>query len=52
MGINKVIVGASSVRHLEDNLVDLVKRALPEEAAEALEKAWSVAKGAVPKYWH
>lgn len=49
---DKVIVGASSVRHLEENLVDLEKGTLPEEVVEALEKAWSVAKGVVPKYWH
>jgi aflatoxin B1 aldehyde reductase len=49
---DKVIVGASSMRHLEENLVDLEKGALPEEIVEALEKAWSVAKGVAPKYWH
>jgi aflatoxin B1 aldehyde reductase len=49
---DKVIVGASSVRHLEENLVDLEKEALPEEVVDALEKAWSVAKGVVPRYWH
>jgi aflatoxin B1 aldehyde reductase len=49
---DKVIVGASSVRHLEENLADLEKGALPEEVVDALEKAWSVAKGVVPKYWH
>ena len=49
---DKVIVGASRVRHLEENLVDLEKEALPEEVVDALEKAWSVAKGVVPKYWH
>jgi aflatoxin B1 aldehyde reductase len=49
---DKVIVGASRVRHLEENLVNLEKEALPEEVVDALEKAWSVAKGVVPKYWH
>jgi aflatoxin B1 aldehyde reductase len=49
---DKVIVGASRVRHLEENLVDLEKEALLEEVLDALEKAWSVAKGVVPKYWH
>jgi aflatoxin B1 aldehyde reductase len=49
---DKVIVGASSVKHLEENLVDLEKEVLPEEVVEALEKAWIVAKGVAPKYWH
>jgi aflatoxin B1 aldehyde reductase len=40
------------VKHLEENLVDLEKEVLPEEVVEALEKAWIVAKGVAPKYWH
>jgi aflatoxin B1 aldehyde reductase len=47
-----VIVGASSVNHLEVNLVDLEKGALPENVVEAVEKAWPVVKGVAPKYWH
>lgn len=47
-----IIVGASSVKHLEDNLVDLEKGPLPEDVLEALEKAWAKTKGVAPKYWH
>lgn len=47
-----IIIGASSVKHLEDNLVDLEKGPLPEDMVEVLEKAWLVVKGVAPKYWH
>jgi aflatoxin B1 aldehyde reductase len=47
-----IIVGASSVRHLEGNLVDLEKGLLPNEVVEAVENAWLLVKGVAPKYWH
>jgi aflatoxin B1 aldehyde reductase len=47
-----IIVGASSTKHLEENLVDLEKGPLPEDVVQALEKAWMTAKAVVPKYWH
>ena len=47
-----VIVGASSVKHLEGNLADLEKGPLPEEVVEVLEKAWLMTKAVAPKYWH
>lgn len=47
-----IIVGASSVKHLEENLEDLEKGALPEDVLEALEKAWAKTRGVAPKYWH
>ncbi|CZR58186.1 related to aldehyde reductase [Phialocephala subalpina] len=47
-----IIVGASSTKHLEENLVDLEKGPLPEDVVEALEKAWLKTKGVAPKYWH
>lgn len=49
---DSIIVGASSVRHLEQNLADLEKGSLPEDVVETLEKAWLVVKGVAPKYWH
>ncbi|KAH6680202.1 NADP-dependent oxidoreductase domain-containing protein [Halenospora varia] len=49
---DSIIVGASSVKHLEGNLEDLEKGKLPEEVVEALEKAWLMVKGKAPKYWH
>lgn len=47
-----VIIGASSTKHLEDNLVDLEKGPLPEDVLQALDKAWAVAKGSAWNYFH
>jgi aflatoxin B1 aldehyde reductase len=47
-----IIVGASSTRHLEENLADLEKGPLPEDMVEALESAWLKVKAVAPKYWH
>jgi aflatoxin B1 aldehyde reductase len=49
---DSIIVGASSVNHLEENLVDLEKGPLPDDVVEVMEKAWAVTKGSAPKYWH
>ncbi|KAF2770535.1 hypothetical protein EJ03DRAFT_360604 [Teratosphaeria nubilosa] len=35
-----IVIGASSVKHIEQNLVDLEKEPLPEEVLEALNKGW------------
>ncbi|RAL11225.1 aldo/keto reductase family protein [Aspergillus homomorphus CBS 101889] len=47
-----IIVGASSVRHLEENLADLEKEPLPEEVVKVVEEVWLTIKGVAPKYWH
>ncbi|KAK1148372.1 hypothetical protein N8T08_010183 [Aspergillus melleus] len=47
-----VIVGASSVKHLESNLVDLEKGPLPDDVFRAVEGAWTCVRGVVPPYWH
>lgn len=47
-----ILVGASSVKHLETNLVDLEKTSLPDEVVQALEEAWLLVKGVAPNYWH
>jgi aflatoxin B1 aldehyde reductase len=47
-----IIVGASSTKHLEENLADLEKGPLPEDVVEAVEKAWLRTKAVAPKYWH
>jgi aflatoxin B1 aldehyde reductase len=51
---DKVIIGASSNEQLEMNLKDFEGAELPGEVVEALDKAWSVCKGAdaAGKYWH
>ena len=47
-----IIIGASSVKHVEENLADLEKRPLPEEVVEIVEQAWLKAKPAAPRYFH
>lgn len=47
-----VIIGASSMKHLEENLVDLEKGPLPEDVVEALDQAWAKTKGVVINYFH
>jgi aflatoxin B1 aldehyde reductase len=49
---DSVIIGASSVKHLEQNLLDLEKGPLPDEVVKSLDEAWGVVKGEVYKYWH
>ena len=47
-----IIVGASSVKHLEENLTDLEGGPLPDDVVEALEAAWLKTKAVAPKYHH
>jgi len=47
-----VIIGASSINHIEQNLIDLEKGPLPATVVQALDEAWGVVKGDVIKYWH
>ncbi|CRG87784.1 hypothetical protein PISL3812_04805 [Talaromyces islandicus] len=47
-----VIIGASSLPQLEQNLADLDKGPLPSDVVEALDKAWRITKGIVNNYWH
>ncbi|KAJ7740246.1 NADP-dependent oxidoreductase domain-containing protein [Mycena maculata] len=47
-----VIVGASSKKHLEDNLEALDKGPLPADVVEALEAGWEHARALPLKYWH
>lgn len=35
-----VIIGASSTKHLEENLADMEKGPLPEEVLQALDAGW------------
>ncbi|KDR73431.1 hypothetical protein GALMADRAFT_212339 [Galerina marginata CBS 339.88] len=35
-----IIIGASSLKHIEENLVDLEKGPLPEEVVKVLDEAW------------
>ncbi|KAF2106602.1 NADP-dependent oxidoreductase domain-containing protein [Lophiotrema nucula] len=49
---DKIIIGASSAKQLEENLVDLEKGPLPEDVVEAMDAGWLRVKGVVPKYFH
>jgi aflatoxin B1 aldehyde reductase len=46
-----IIIGASIVRHLEENLKDLEKGPLPDDVVEAVEIVWPLVKGVAPNYW-
>jgi aflatoxin B1 aldehyde reductase len=47
-----VIIGASSTKHLEENLVDLEKGPLPEEVVQALDAGWEKTRAVSGRYWH
>jgi aflatoxin B1 aldehyde reductase len=49
---DKVIIGASSEKHLEHNLLDFEKGPLPEDVVQALDEAWKIAKGLAYPYYH
>ena len=47
-----ILIGASSTRHIEQNMKDLEKGPLPEEVAKALDQAWERVKPLTTRYWH
>lgn len=47
-----VIIGASSLAHIEQNLVDLEKGPLPEDVVKALDEAWADVKVHASNYFH
>ncbi|KAK5635622.1 hypothetical protein RRF57_011334 [Xylaria bambusicola] len=47
-----IILGAGSLGNLENNLNDLEKGPLPEEAVKTLDDAWLICKPRAPKYWY
>lgn len=47
-----VIIGASSAKQLESNLVDLEKGPLLEDVVKALDDERHLVKGFQGKYWH
>ncbi|KAK3807046.1 MAG: Aldo/keto reductase [Benniella sp.] len=46
-----IIIGASSIAHLESNLNDLEKGPLPKEVVEAFDEAWEHVRVACPSYF-
>ncbi|KAJ6580794.1 Aldo/keto reductase [Mycena capillaripes] len=47
-----VLIGASSLAHIEQNLVDLEKGPLPDEVVAALDAAWERVKSYASNYYH
>ncbi len=47
-----IIIGASNVAHMEQNMVDLEKGPLPQDVLKALDEGWERVKGISLKYWH
>lgn len=47
-----ILIGASSTKHIEQNLKDLEKPALPQDVVEALDAASTKVKGITTRYWH
>jgi aflatoxin B1 aldehyde reductase len=47
-----IIIGASSLSQLENNLAQLDKGPLPKEVVDALDDGWVAAKATTPDYWH
>jgi aflatoxin B1 aldehyde reductase len=46
------LFGASSTKHLEENLAALDQGPLPEEVVQALNAAWQRVRGKELKFWH
>ncbi|KAI0265383.1 Aldo/keto reductase [Gloeopeniophorella convolvens] len=49
---DSVIIGASSLHHIEQNLDDLEKGPLPDEVLRVLDEAWASVKPHASNYWH
>lgn len=47
-----IIIGASSTKHMEENMVDLEMGPLPDDVVEALNKGWEKTRGITGRYWH
>jgi aflatoxin B1 aldehyde reductase len=51
-GKDGVIIGASSIGQLENNITDLEKGPLPEDVVQALDEAWLIVKSTTADFWH
>ncbi|KAJ4292586.1 hypothetical protein N0V90_009249 [Kalmusia sp. IMI 367209] len=51
-GNDGIIIGASSLAQLDNNLAVLEKGPLPKEVVDALDDGWQMAKATAPDYWH
>ncbi|GAA5887498.1 hypothetical protein JCM6882_001430 [Rhodosporidiobolus microsporus] len=48
---DNILIGASSIKHLEANLADLEKGELPEEVVKVLDEAWEIVKPVAMQYF-
>jgi len=48
---DSVLIGASSTKHIEQNMIDLEKGPLPEDVVKALDEAWASVKPYASKYY-
>lgn len=51
-GNDGILIGASSLQQLENNLNDLEKGPLPEEVVEATNQAWALVQSDAVPYYH
>jgi len=51
-GKDGIIIGASSIGQLENNITGLEKGPLPEDVVQALDEAWLIAKPTTADFWH
>ncbi|KAH9483767.1 Aldo-keto reductase [Psilocybe cubensis] len=49
---DSVLIGASSVKHIEQNLIDLEKGPLPDDVVKALDDVWLEVKAISSPYYH
>ncbi|KZO91825.1 Aldo/keto reductase [Calocera viscosa TUFC12733] len=49
---DSILIGASSLKHIEQNLLDLEKGPLPEEVLKVLDDAWELVKPVAAPYYH
>ncbi len=47
-----IIIGASSVKQLEENLVNFEKGPLPQEMLDAFDEGWEIVKTVCKPYFH
>jgi aflatoxin B1 aldehyde reductase len=47
-----VIIGASSAKQLEQNLIDMEKDKLPDDILKAFDEGWAKVKGNCRPYFH
>jgi aflatoxin B1 aldehyde reductase len=47
-----VVLGASSRKHFQQNLVGVDNGLLSEEVVQALDAGWQVVRGMELKFWH